>query len=63
MISPKSPPIGEYIAAVEQTCQSLVQGEAEELRAEVKAVLKKIQPPRPNISREEAKGPKGVEGG
>ena len=55
MISPRSPPIGEYIVAVEQTCQSLAQGEAEELRAEVKAVLKKIQPPRPNISREEQK--------
>ena len=40
---------------IEQTCQSLAQGEAEELRAEVKAVLKKIQPPRPDISREEQK--------
>ena len=53
--NPRSPPIGDYIAAVELTCQSLAQGEAEELRAEVKAVLKKIQPPRPNISREEQK--------
>ena len=46
-ISPKSPSIGEYIAAVEQTCQSLAQGEAEELHVEAKAVIKKIQPPRP----------------
>ena len=38
-ITPRCPPIGEYIAVVEQTCQNLTQGEAEELRAEVKAVL------------------------
>ena len=55
MITPRSPPIGEYIAAVEQTCQGLAQGEAEEMREEIKAVIKKIQPPRPNISREEQK--------
>ena len=54
-ISPRSPPIGEYIAAVEQTCQSLAHGEAEELCAEGKAVIKKIQPPRPNITRQEQK--------
>ena len=54
-ITPRSPPIGEYIAVVEQTCQNLTQGEAEELRAEVKAVLKKFQPPRNNITKEEQK--------
>ena len=53
MMSQRSPPTGAYIAAVEQTCQSLAQRKAEELRAEVKAVLRKIQPSRPNISREE----------
>ena len=46
-ITPRRPPIGEYIAAVEQACQNMAQGEAEELRAEVKAVLKKCQPPKP----------------
>ena len=30
-----------------------MQGEAEELQAEMKAVLKKTQPPTPNITREE----------
>ena len=54
-IFPRSPPIGEYIAVAEQTCQSLAKGVAEELCAEVKAVIKKIQPPRPNITREEQK--------
>ena len=54
-ITPRCPPIGEYIAEVEQTCQNLAQGEAEELRAQVKAVLKKIQPPKTNITKEEQK--------
>ena len=54
-ITPRCPPIGEYIAAVEQTCQNLAQGEAEELRSEVKAVLKKSQPPKPNITKKEQK--------
>ena len=54
-ITPRSPPIGEYIPAVEQTCQNLAQGEAEELRAEVKAVIKKCQPPKTNITKEEQK--------
>ena len=55
VITPRSPPIGEYIAAVEQACQNMVQGEAEKLRAEVKAVLKKSQPPKTNITKEEQK--------
>ena len=54
-ITPKSQPIGEYITAVEQTCQSLAQGEADEMRGKIKAVIKKTQTPRPNISREEQK--------
>ena len=54
-ITARCPPIGEYIAAVEQTCQNMAQGEAEELRAEVKAVLKRIQPPKANITKEEQK--------
>ena len=54
-ITPRCPPIVEYIATVEQTCQNMAQGEAEELRAEVKAVLKKIQPPKSNITKEEQK--------
>ena len=40
---------------VEQTCQNLAQGEAEELRAVVKAVIKKCQPPKTNITKEEQK--------
>ena len=54
-ITPRSPPIGEYITSVKQTCQGLAQGKVDEMRAEIKAVLKKIQSPRPNITREEQK--------
>ena len=36
-------------------CQKLERGEAEELRGEVKAILKKAHPPKPNITWEEQK--------
>ena len=49
------PPVGEYIAAIEQACTQLKQGEVEELRGEVKIILEKIQPPKSNIMREEQK--------
>ena len=43
VIRPKKPPVREYVAAVEQACSRLSQGEADELRVEVKKTLKKIQ--------------------
>ena len=54
-ITSRSPPTIECVATIEQICQKLEQGEAEELRGEVKAILKKTHPPKPNISREEQK--------
>ena len=39
------PPVAEYVASIEQACTQLKQGKAEELREEVKTILKKIQPP------------------
>ena len=51
----REPPIGEYVAQIERVCQSLTQGEGEELRAEVKAIMKKTKPPMSNISKEEAR--------
>ena len=39
--------------AIEKACQQLKQGEAEELRGEIKSIIKKIHPPKPNISKEE----------
>ena len=41
----KSPPVREYIASIENACSQLRQGEEEELRGEIKTILKKIQPP------------------
>ena len=52
---PRQPPIGEYVVALEKVCQELKQGEAEELRGEIKTILKNIQPPKSNISKEEVK--------
>ena len=46
-ITPRSPSIGEYIAAVEKTYQNLTQGEADEMRSEIKAAIKKSYPPYP----------------
>ena len=40
-VTPRNPPIGEYITAVEKTCQNLTQGEADEMRAEIKAAIKR----------------------
>ena len=44
-IVPKEPPVIEYVAAIEKACQQLKQGEAEELRGEIKSTIKKIHPP------------------
>ena len=52
-IVPKKPPIGEYVATIEQICNQLVQGKVEELRGEDKEALKNVHPPRPNLSRSE----------
>ena len=54
-IVPQCPPTGEYIIAIENVCNQLQQGKAEELRGEIKSVLKNIWPPRPNITCEERK--------
>ena len=42
-----------FLRSIEQTCKQLKQGEAEELRGKVKTILKKIQTPKYNITREE----------
>ena len=58
VIRSRQPPVGEYIASVEQACYKLSQGEADKLRVEVKKALQKTQntPRLPsNITREENK--------
>ena len=52
-IVPKSPPVGEYIASIENACSQLRQGEVEELRGEIKTILKMIKPSKSNINIEE----------
>ena len=54
-IVPRCPPTGEYIIAIENVCNQLQQDKAEQLRGEIKSVLQNIQPPRPDITREERK--------
>ena len=55
VITPKQPPVREYIVAIEQACTKLNQGRSEELRVEVKKALKKAQRLPANISKEEYK--------
>ena len=51
----KEPPVNEYISETERVCQQLKQGKAEELRGEIKLILKNIWPPKPNIAKKEAR--------
>ena len=55
VVVPKSPPTTEYIAAIEQACSKLQPSEAEELRGEVKPIIKRSHNPHSNITREEWK--------
>ena len=54
MVVTNQPPTGEYIAQIERICQKMKQGEVEELRGQIKQILKNPTPPKPNISKEEA---------
>ena len=54
-VVPKNPLIMEYIAAIEKACTSLQPGKAVELRGEVKANIRKVQPPKQNLTKEEHK--------
>ena len=54
-ILPKNPPVGEYIESIENVCTKLKPGKADELRGEIKTILKKIKTPANNITREEKK--------
>ena len=47
------PPTCEYIVAIEKACLKLTTGKVEELRGEIKAILKKKINNKPNISQEE----------
>ena len=53
VIVPRKPPTREYIAATEKVCQQLTQGKAEELRGEIKSLLKRDHKIKANIPRDE----------
>ena len=52
-ITPKEPPLGEYILNIEKARQSLDTNMAEELRTEAYRVLRKPHHPKPNLKKEE----------
>ena len=52
-IIPRNPPKEEYVASTEHACQKLNEGEAQELRVEIKNILKKTRPTRSNITKDE----------
>ena len=52
-IIPRNLPIEEYVTSIEHACQKLKEGGADELRVEIKNILKKTQPTRSNITKEE----------
>ena len=54
-IVPKDPPIVQYVAAIENACTRLEEGQADEFRVQVKVTMQKIQKPKPNITRGERK--------
>ena len=54
-VTSRCPPVIECVTAIEEVCQKLERGEEEELRGEVKAILRRAHPPKPNITREEQK--------
>ena len=53
VITPKKPPLGEYISNIEKACQSLDTNMAEELRSEVYRVLRQPHQSKPNLKKEE----------
>ena len=53
VLVPKDPSTCDYVVATEKACQHLDQGKAEELRGEIKQLLKKNHNIKPNISKEE----------
>ena len=53
VITPKKPPLGEYISNIEKVCQSLDTNMAEELRSEAYKVLRQPHQSKPNLKKEE----------
>ena len=54
-VVPRELPVLEYITTIERTCSQLQQGKTEELRGEIKAILKKTSTSKSNIIRKNTK--------
>ena len=54
-VTPRHPPILEYITSLEVACQKLNTNTAEELRSEVHRDLRYSHTPKPNLNRDEVK--------
>ena len=52
-VVPREWQVREYITAIERACQQLQQGKVQELRGEIKAILKKTPPSKLNNTKEE----------
>ena len=48
----KNPPNLDYITAIETACKKLYIQDADELRADINGLLKKLHAPRPNLTKE-----------
>ena len=53
VLVPREPPTCEYIAVTEKVCQQLMQGKTEDLKGEIKSLLKKNYKIKPNIPKDE----------
>ena len=56
LVEQSDPPTCDYIVATEKACQQLTQGKAEELRGEIKSLLRKDHKIKTNIPRDEKYG-------
>ena len=55
-IAPNKIPHVDYITTVELMCQKLKEDDAEELRADINSLLRRVQVPKPNLSKQESIG-------
>ena len=55
-IAPRYIPNVDYITAVESICPNLKEEDAMELRANINSLLRKVQTPKPNLTRKERLG-------
>ena len=55
-IAPNKPLSVDYITAIQSVCHTFTDQDAEELRADINTLLRRVQAPKPNLNKEEIKG-------